>query len=147
MWRKKSSQKKETLVQVFSYEFCEISKNTFSYRTPLVAASVRITINNPLCQVETEKPFALDEFTFLNKTSHRCLWLEDKTLKVAYNFCFQGMLVYKLAFYNYTSIFYFPILCIFLLKNWSLLHLKAEHANLLMAKPSVESEAATRGIL
>ena len=32
--------KKETLAQVFSCEFCEISKNTFSYRTPLVAASV-----------------------------------------------------------------------------------------------------------
>ena len=31
--------KKETLVQVFSCEFCEISKNTFSYRTPPVAAS------------------------------------------------------------------------------------------------------------
>ena len=31
--------KKETLAQVFSCEFCEISKNTFSYRTPLVAAS------------------------------------------------------------------------------------------------------------
>ena len=31
--------KKETLAQVFSYEFGEISKNTFSYRTPLVAAS------------------------------------------------------------------------------------------------------------
>ena len=31
--------KKETLAQVFSYEFCEISKNTFSYRTPPVAAS------------------------------------------------------------------------------------------------------------
>ena len=30
--------KKETLVQVFSCEFCEISKNTFSYRTPPVAA-------------------------------------------------------------------------------------------------------------
>ena len=29
----------ETLAQVFSYEFCEISKNTFSYRTPPVAAS------------------------------------------------------------------------------------------------------------
>ena len=27
--------KKETLAQVFSCEFCEISKNTFSYRTPL----------------------------------------------------------------------------------------------------------------
>ena len=32
--------KKETLAQVFSFEFCEISKNTFFYRTPLVAASV-----------------------------------------------------------------------------------------------------------
>ena len=31
--------KKETLAQVFSCEFCEISKNTFSYGTPLVAAS------------------------------------------------------------------------------------------------------------
>ena len=33
--------KKETLVQVFSCEFCKISKNTFSYRTPQVAASVK----------------------------------------------------------------------------------------------------------
>ena len=32
--------KKETLAQVFSCEFCEIFKNTFSHRTPLVAASV-----------------------------------------------------------------------------------------------------------
>ena len=32
--------KKETQAQVFSCEFCEISKNTFFYRTPLVAASV-----------------------------------------------------------------------------------------------------------
>ena len=31
--------KKETLAQVFSCEFCEISKNTFFYRTSLVAAS------------------------------------------------------------------------------------------------------------
>ena len=30
--------KKETLAQVFSCEFFEISKNTFFYRTPLVAA-------------------------------------------------------------------------------------------------------------
>ena len=30
---------KETLAQVFTFEFCEISKNTFSYRTPLMAAS------------------------------------------------------------------------------------------------------------
>ena len=31
--------KKETLVQVFSYEFCEISKNIFSHRTSPVAVS------------------------------------------------------------------------------------------------------------
>ena len=30
---------KETLAQVFSCDFCEISKNTFSYRTPPVAAA------------------------------------------------------------------------------------------------------------
>ena len=30
---------KKTLSQVFSCEFCEISKNCFSYKTPLVAAS------------------------------------------------------------------------------------------------------------
>ena len=32
--------KKEALAQVFSSEFCKISKNTFSYTTPLVAASL-----------------------------------------------------------------------------------------------------------
>ena len=31
--------KKETLAQVLSCEFCAISKNTFFYKTPLVAAS------------------------------------------------------------------------------------------------------------
>ena len=34
--------KKETLAQVSSCEFCEISKNNFSHRTPLVAASVKV---------------------------------------------------------------------------------------------------------
>ena len=33
-------QAKESLAQVFSCEFCEIFKNTFFYRTPLVAASI-----------------------------------------------------------------------------------------------------------
>ena len=32
--------KKDTLAQVFSCEFCEISKNTFFYRIVLVAASI-----------------------------------------------------------------------------------------------------------
>ena len=30
----------ETLTQVFPCKFCEISKNTFNYRTSLVAASI-----------------------------------------------------------------------------------------------------------
>ena len=34
--------KKETLAQVFFCEFCVISKNTFSYITPPVAASVSL---------------------------------------------------------------------------------------------------------
>ena len=37
--------KKETLAQVFSCEFCEISKNTFFYRTPPVDASVVMIVD------------------------------------------------------------------------------------------------------
>ena len=44
---------KETLAQVFSCKFCEISKNTFFYRIPLVAASSFLKKPNkksePLC--------------------------------------------------------------------------------------------------
>ena len=32
--------KKETLAQMFSCEFCKLSRSTVSYRTPPVAASV-----------------------------------------------------------------------------------------------------------
>ena len=41
--------KKETLAQMFSCGFCEISKNTFFYRTPLVAASVFVSYIDDLC--------------------------------------------------------------------------------------------------
>ena len=37
--------KKEALAQVFSYEFCEISKNTFFHGTPLVATSIFVNKN------------------------------------------------------------------------------------------------------
>ena len=37
--------KKKTLTQVFPCEFCDISKNTFSYRTPPVAASAMTNQN------------------------------------------------------------------------------------------------------
>ena len=39
--------KKETLAQVFSCGFCEISQNSFFYRTPLVAASVLFRVGLP----------------------------------------------------------------------------------------------------
>ena len=45
--------KKETLAQVFSCEFCEISKNAFSYRTPPVAASKNIK--------EVKRPYPTQE--------------------------------------------------------------------------------------
>ena len=38
--------KKETLTQVFSCEFCKISKNIFSYRTFPVATSVNKIFHN-----------------------------------------------------------------------------------------------------
>ena len=37
--------KKETLAYVVSCEFCQISKNTFSYRTPPVATSQSVKIS------------------------------------------------------------------------------------------------------
>ena len=39
---KHKKEKKETLSQVFSSEFCKIFKNSFSYRIPPVAASVYV---------------------------------------------------------------------------------------------------------
>ena len=36
---------KETLAQVFSCEFCEISKNTFFHETPLMAVSLFVTVS------------------------------------------------------------------------------------------------------
>ena len=51
--------KKETLAQAFSYEFCEISKNIDCYRTPPVAASVKIPLQktkkwNSLCLIDID---------------------------------------------------------------------------------------------
>ena len=40
--------KKETLAQVFSCVFCEISNNTFSYRTPPMVASVPLGVTTYL---------------------------------------------------------------------------------------------------
>ena len=49
--------KKEALPQVFSCEFCEISKNTFSYRTPPVAASQPMKSNPSPIRIFSRFPF------------------------------------------------------------------------------------------
>ena len=46
--------KKETLAQVFPCEFCEISRNSFSYRTPPMAAS---SFSGIYSAVVTTEPF------------------------------------------------------------------------------------------
>ena len=40
--------KKEALAQVFSCEFCEISKNTFSYKTPPLADSIPLKFQSEI---------------------------------------------------------------------------------------------------
>ena len=46
--------KKDTLAQVFSCEFCEISKNAFRYRTPLVTASSIYTCHQDILWQESK---------------------------------------------------------------------------------------------
>ena len=46
--------KKETLAQVFPCEFCKISRNSFSYRTPPMAAS---SFSGIYSAVVTTEPF------------------------------------------------------------------------------------------
>ena len=54
--------KKETVAQIFSSEFCEISKNTFSYRTPPVAASEIKGFRASKCLIKNRKICKRDSF-------------------------------------------------------------------------------------
>ena len=60
--------KKETLAQVFSCEFCEISKNTFLHISVLVAASDanNITLNQVLIKQVNGKEVTYFCIVFLN---------------------------------------------------------------------------------
>ena len=59
--------KKEALAHVFSCEFCEISKNTFSYRTPPVATSKpRLTEGVSRIPPNVIKKETLDKFFPVN---------------------------------------------------------------------------------
>ena len=63
--------KSETLAQVFSCEFCNISKNAFSCRTPPVAASVHLH-------------FRTLSFRTLSYTCHCVKWFRENELTQKY---------------------------------------------------------------
>ena len=60
--------KKETLAQVFSCEFCEISKNTFSYRTPVVASENAFTYQKliPIGRLEQTSCLLKSDLNIIN---------------------------------------------------------------------------------
>ena len=59
--------KKETLAELFSYEFCEISKNTFLYRAPMVAASeVTVVWSINVLKLKYQKTWMHSKFIIIN---------------------------------------------------------------------------------
>ena len=82
--------KKETLAQVFSCEFCEISKNSFFYRAPLVAASRtwRAGEKGTLLQVLSREylQIFLDSYSVqLQQTRHAKMSLKGKNMNAFFN--------------------------------------------------------------
>ena len=59
---------KESLVQVFSFKFCEIFKSTFFCRTPLVAASAILHIRENFFNIlQTQKVIMVNQALQLRK--------------------------------------------------------------------------------
>ena len=87
--------KKEALAQVFACEFCEISKNIFFYRTPLVAASGTFPkhLGKKLKFQKTETPFCRwkstdnNDINILLSLENPCTFLlaKEKTWKCVFN--------------------------------------------------------------
>ena len=80
-----------TLVQVFSCEFCEISRNTFFYRTPLVAASANLPNGGNFWFFYPFKPFSISNFAMAK-------WFCHVT-------CFAK--VYLILFFSFEQTWYF----------------------------------------
>ena len=70
--KKKIFFKKETLAQAFSCEFCEISKNNFSYKTPPAAASVWIFPSKVICYLWYSNWFKNETSLTLEANSEIC---------------------------------------------------------------------------
>ena len=70
--------KEETLAQLFSFEFCEISKNSFFHRTPLVAAFVLQRRSEGEASVAFEVLIINCQMYFINLFNFNCLTLNVK---------------------------------------------------------------------
>ena len=78
--------KKETLAQVFSYEFCQISKNIFCYRTLPVAASpnrgyLHCAVLKALHGFEKKRALSQGTWSFFFKLFQMRFWRFSKYLK------------------------------------------------------------------
>ena len=96
--------KKETLAQVLSCEFCEISKNTFHYTTPLVAPSSEFCHSrwNPIDSETQKRKFDVIKcYNFLNRTRWSCtLILVPKFIRGRKNF-FNGRMRYHVEKFDF----------------------------------------------
>ena len=79
--------KNETLAQVLSCEFCEIYKNTFFYRTPLVAASVS-SMGNPNHNFRQSFQSTTELFKRTNVACFTCCLPQNFSLKSQWTFYF-----------------------------------------------------------
>ena len=90
--------KRENLAQVFSCEFCEISKNTFFYRTPPVAASVCCRRKVAAVKIEKLKAFIIRHYDISKTYSVQFHLFYSVNLSYFYFFThgFQSSILHKL---------------------------------------------------
>ena len=81
--------KNEALEQVLSCEFCEISKNTFFHRTPLVAASGRCSMKKLFLKTFQ---YSHDERTSDKCSVKKIFLVVDRAMKVTCFYIDQNLL-------------------------------------------------------
>ena len=88
----KPYQKNEALAQVFSREFCEITKNTTSYKTPAVATSGKYMYT------------ANDKIKIFRKKFCVCQRKFFKNLQLSTVICFLSILCLTSTSYHFTNL-------------------------------------------
>ena len=102
--------KKETLAQVFSCEFCDITKNTFSYRTsPMAALLVPVVIN-----------FAMSKSWNRKLCWRLCVILNENLIKASLELKIRNYLLRLLVLYDIC----WYLLCKNHMQKWAKKHLQ-----------------------